>query len=361
MSIKATSLLLSILIAIVCHGADSFAMPPTRAWPLTATAVTNLYYRNGTVALEKGDEDPRLRFERVAASTKSVDEPCILMIEGKRFNMTAWAKAHPGGSQILARFHGKDATKAFIAAGHSQRAVGMLEKFLIQEEEIPKAPPAPANGQFLKAGEMANLHMGTLSRVRTKLFTKEDPFGIHKYSGMFVLLHFAFRYLQTWFGDPSAGFGTRMGKGSSFLPLICLFPHTLLSLSSLLFHTVPRERIVGRPMIWQEFRVHNIIFGMRSIVSTLLAWTAIHWPQTRSLAVAGSSCAVLAAMLFADIATSKLRENTVESTTATMPYWEGCSVATQRRIKSFYAYSQFMATMACSKYGGIRSQVLFDS
>jgi len=30
-----------------------------------------------------------------------------------------------------------------------------------------------------------------------------------------------------------------------------------------------------------------------------------------------------------------------------MPYWDGCSVATQKRFKRFYAYSQFMATMAC--------------
>jgi len=27
--------------------------------------------------------------------------------------------------------------------------------------------------------------------------------------------------------------------------------------------------------------------------------------------------------------------------------WEGCSIETQKRFKSFYAYSQFMATLAC--------------
>jgi cytochrome b involved in lipid metabolism len=345
--IKAVPLLFLIFMAIACGG-HAFLLPTTSLRPTIATVAITLRYRNGTVGLENADEDPKLRFERVAASTKAVDEPCILGINGNSYNMTAWAKAHPGGSQILAKFHNKDATKAFYATGHSHRAIEMLDEFLIDEKA-----PATATEVTKESSPVANLTslgMGPLARARNKLFTQEDPVGIHKYSGVFVLLHFAFRYLQTWFGDPSAGFGTRMGEGSSILPLFCLIPHTLLSLSSLIFHTVPRERIVGRPMIWQEFRAHNIIFGLRSIISTLFAWMAIHSRQSRRLAVAGSSCTVLAAMAFADIATSKLRENTLESTTATMPYWEGCSVKTQKRIKSFYAYSQFMATMACSKY-----------
>jgi len=85
--------------------------------------------------------------------------------------------------------------------------------------------------------------------VRSKLFTKEDPIGIHKYCGIFVLLHFAYRFSQSYFGDPATGMGNCLGKGSSFVSLACILPHTILSLSSLIFHTVPRERIVGRPMI----------------------------------------------------------------------------------------------------------------
>jgi hypothetical protein len=57
--------------------------------------------------------------------------------------------------------------------------------------------------------------------------------------------------------------------------------------------------------------------------------------------------AVLMALVVADEGTRRLRVNNLESTTATMPYWEGCSLKIQRRFKSFYAYSQFLATLAC--------------
>jgi hypothetical protein len=52
-------------------------------------------------------------------------------------------------------------------------------------------------------------------------------------------------------------------------------------------------------------------------------------------------------MLIADEATKRLQVNTNESTTATMPYWDGCSPETERRHKNCYAFSQFMATLGC--------------
>ena len=63
--------------------------------------------------------------------------------------------------------------------------------------------------------------------------------------------------------------------------------------------------------------------------------------------VYGCSAAVLLSNIGADLATRRLRFNSLESTTATMPYWPGCSLATQKRFKNFYAYCQFMATLAC--------------
>ena len=177
------------------------------------------------------------RFDYVATSTESISEPCIVTINGVKHNMTAWANAHPGGKAVLMKFHGKDATKAFAAAGHSQHAFDMLNEFAVQEES--------------KSGDLASPtialveNRGILNRIRSKLFTKEDPIGIHKYCGIFSLLHFAYRYIRCVFGDSAAGFG----KGSNIANIACLLPHAMLSLSSLIFHTVPRERVVGRPMI----------------------------------------------------------------------------------------------------------------
>ena len=96
--------------------------------------------------------------------------------------------------------------------------------------------------------------------------------------------------------------------------------------------------------------MHSIIFALRSVVATLAAWMSIHFnhdPLVRKLAIVISGASVLIANYYADQATKNLCPSKPESTTATMPYWEGCSVSTQRRFKYFYAYSQFLATLAC--------------
>lgn len=103
-------------------------------------------------------------------------------------------------------------------------------------------------------------------------------------------------------------------------------------------------------MIWQEYRVHNIAFGLRSVICTFLAWWSIyknHAAPWRRLAVVGSCLTALSTSLVADVATRKLRSNPTESTTATMPYWDGCSPTREKATKLFYAYSQWMATVGC--------------
>jgi cytochrome b involved in lipid metabolism len=306
----------------------------TRSISIGATSVSSL---SNTTELTDG----RRRFARSADMNAAIEEQCILEIDGQRYNLTDWAKAHPGGVNVLRRFNNKDASKSFHATGHSTSAYAMLKDFAIVEDggnrtasvavppsSVTKSPP----------------------RWRRKLFTKEDPIGVHKYLGVFCLLHFGFRFLQMYFGDPSAGFGSRLGKGTRIGPVLCLLPHVLLSLSSLLFHTVPKERVVGRPMIWKEYRVHNIAFGLRGVICTFLAWLSVyksHSAPWRSLAVVGSCLTALTTSLVADEGTRRLRTNPTESTTASMPYWDGCSKETEMRFKTFYAYSQFAATLAC--------------
>jgi cytochrome b involved in lipid metabolism len=299
------------------------------------------------------------RFHRTATKDTLSDKLCILEIDNVSYNLTTWAKAHPGGLNVLRRHHDKDASKAFHAAGHSSHAYAMLKDFAIGPLDTSSRDSTGSN--LVPSSTTAEATTNALTSItpttcphrprwRQKLFTKEDPIGLHKYLGIFCLLHFTFRYAQMIFGDPSAGFGTRLGEGPSLWPAICLAPHALLSLSSLIFHTVPKERVVGKPMIWQEYRVHNIAFGLRSVICSFLAWLSIfhhHRAPWRRVAVVGSCLTALAANVVADEGTRRLRANSAESTTATMPYWEGCSAQTQKRFKLFYAYSQFMATLAC--------------
>jgi len=305
------------------------------------------------------------RFKREAAKKKEIDEECVLTIHGNQYNMTAWANAHPGGAKILQKFHNRDASKAFEAAHHSADAYAMLKDFLVNTDTVNQEGDKVLGVQQDRTNNttiVALDHDGRLlvpksttrrrlARLRHKLFTREDPIGIHKYLGVFCLINFIGRFRQMLFGDPAAGLGT---AGHPWFAIACLIPHGVLSLSSLIFETVPKERVVGKPMIWQEYRVHNILFGVRSVLSSLAAALAIragNGPKVRLGAILFCGACVLGANYGADVATAKLRVSQQESTTATMPYWDGCSIDTQLRFKGFYAYCQFMATLACLAVG----------
>ena len=336
-------LLIAFGIALHAITTDAFSTHPTTFASITHRKALRPQVTLNVVSLPQREKQDR--FERTAPVSAEIDLPCLLTIHNKTYDLSAWAKAHPGGVKVLQRFHGKDATKAFDGAGHSRAAYEMLKDF----EVITDSHDHDAfNGDDRR---QLSLDIPVKkARWRAKLFTKEDPIGIHKYAGVFVLLHYMFRYSQLYFGDPSAGFGSRLGKGVSVAAPLCLIPHVILSLSSLIFHTVPRERVVGKPMIWSEFRVHNIAFACRSAVVTYLGWLSVaknHAPGWRRFCVAASALSILVTNLVADEATRRLRVLESESTTATMPYWSGCSIESQKRFKQFYAYCQFMATLAC--------------
>jgi cytochrome b involved in lipid metabolism len=195
---------------------------------------------------EESDETaPAERFDRVAITEISIEQQVIMTIHGITVDVSSWARAHPGGEAILKRFHNRDASRAFDAVGHSEAAKALLQKFAIKYQEN-HPPPSEKGGSFF----LTPAQTTTAAHWRRKLFTKEDPLGLHKSCGVYVLLHFLYRYMQAIFGDPSTGFGSRRGLGADPFSILLVLPHALLSLSSLIFHTVPRERVVGRPMIW---------------------------------------------------------------------------------------------------------------
>ena len=97
--------------------------------------------------------------------------------------------------------------------------------------------------------------------ISHKLVTKEDPLYLHKFLGIIALLNYTYRYyLLFWYG--SMFLATRWD-------LIIVALHGCLSLSSLIFH-IPRKRHAKLPMIYPEFRLHSIAFGLRSVICCFL-------------------------------------------------------------------------------------------
>ena len=92
-----------------------------------------------------------------------------------------------------------------------------------------------------------------------KLITKEDPYHIHKILGIVSLAHFSYRYYQLWYN--SMGFNTNYDAAF-------LIVHALLSATSFQFK-IPHSRNQASPMIYPEFRFHNLLFSYRSILCTL--------------------------------------------------------------------------------------------
>ena len=61
-----------------------------------------LFYQNSTSPIRNDEAQVANvleRFKREAAKKTEIDEECILTIDENRYNMTAWANAHPGKKQ----------------------------------------------------------------------------------------------------------------------------------------------------------------------------------------------------------------------------------------------------------------------
>lgn len=116
----------------------------------------------------------------------------------------------------------------------------------------------------------SNSRSNCCSYTFRKLFTKEDPHFLHKFFGFPVLLSFLYRYVVVY---PRTG---NLGFDGSLLDHLSIFWHFMLSTSSLIFR-VPNHRIKKRPtIIWNEYRLHAIVFTVGAVslyvLRILLPW-----------------------------------------------------------------------------------------
>jgi hypothetical protein len=162
-----------------------------------------------------------------------------------------------------------------------------------------------------------------------KLVTKEDPTHIHKLLGLFSLANYIYRYYLL------------LCYGSMFLQtpidLALVGMHGLLSVSSLIFH-IPKKRHASLPMIYPEFRLHSIAFGLRCIVCCFIDYYGGEYKLYYKMG------ACYGTMIVADTIT-KIYAEPGDTTMRAMPYADNTPPAAINRITRFHSHQQVSATI----------------
>ena len=166
-----------------------------------------------------------------------------------------------------------------------------------------------------------------------KLFTKEDSLHIHKILGFFCILHFGYRYALL------------ISTGSMCLTtnndMIMVGVHGVLSLSSLFLH-IPSVRNITKPMIYPEFRVHSIIFGLRSVICCFIHYNKLDY----TFAYITCYFTMITADLTSEYYKKKDKINpTNGSTMRNMPFDNDITIREQRRITRMHSRMQIGATL----------------
>lgn len=73
--------------------------------------------------------DKEYTIEEISKHNSIMD--CWIIIDGYVFNVTGYAKSHPGGIKILLQYAGKDGTKAFDEVSGHVDAVRTLDELCI--------------------------------------------------------------------------------------------------------------------------------------------------------------------------------------------------------------------------------------
>ena len=163
-----------------------------------------------------------------------------------------------------------------------------------------------------------------------KLVTKEDPLHIHKLFGVVCLLNYGYRYyLLVRYGS--------MDLNNSRAAVLMLY-HTFLSCSSLVFH-IPASRNKGAPMIYPEYRLHSILFVLRSVVCYYLTYYG------GSIEYKFATCYLT--MMLADTVTAiyKSPETPMNTTMRNMPFDKRIGEDEQQQIILMQSSQQIGATL----------------
>lgn len=174
--------------------------------------------------------------------------------------------------------------------------------------------------------------MASLNNIY-KLSTKEDEYHLHKSLGTFCLANFIYRfYLLLSCGS--------MRLNTPFA-LYSVIVHGILSISSLQFH-ISNTRNASKPMIYPEFRMHSILFGLRSVIITIMYY--YEWNYKYMIAVCYS------ALFLSEYITKKTygitkKYGSEDKTIRNMPFDSTISEQDKTKITKIHSIMQIGATV----------------
>jgi hypothetical protein len=169
--------------------------------------------------------------------------------------------------------------------------------------------------------------MGIKTRNLFKLVTHEDNFNFHKLLGISCFIHFVYQFHHL------ITFGKMNLIDNNYAPFLFML-HGLLSLSSFIFR-VPLNRHRGAPMIYKEFRLHSIVFALRSVFCGL----AFYY----KLDLVYNIIIINLTMILADISTYKYKAET--KTMRGMPFGSDIKESDKKAVTEMHSSQQFGATM----------------
>ncbi|KAL5290757.1 hypothetical protein ACFFRR_010246 [Megaselia abdita] len=103
--------------------------------------------------------------QEVAVNNGQDGKPVWMIIKGKVYDVTPFINSHPGGSELLMEYAGKDATKAFNRAGHSADACKDLKNY-----EIGELIPNKVDTSVQNCKKIEEMDACTKQKKRIKLF-----------------------------------------------------------------------------------------------------------------------------------------------------------------------------------------------
>ena len=165
-----------------------------------------------------------------------------------------------------------------------------------------------------------------------KLITKEDGLHIHKILGGIILVNYCYRYFYyILIGN--------MNFTSYFdIYLLCL--HGLLSTSSLIFH-ISGVRNPQQPMIYPEYRMHSIIFALRSICCCIIHFYNYNYKYI--MLISGSTFILADIITFYYNPSDKNCKN--GKTMRNMPFNKEITLEEQNNITVMHSYHQIGASL----------------